>query len=198
MEVENIITKNQSRENILQAATRLFHLRGYHATGLNQILKESGAPKGSLYYHFPNGKEQLAAEAIQLSGQIIAANIQTNLSVFDEPIEAFQYNIQLIAKEFEHIDQLAELPTVPLGLLAAETALVNDTLRSLCEETFELWETLYIEKLLAGGYSEERAHLIGTTMNALIEGGVTLSLTRKSSDPLLQIQQLIPLLLADK
>lgn len=196
--MDSITNKNQSRENILKAATRLFHLKGYHATGLNQILQESGSPKGSLYYHFPNGKEQLAAEAIQLSGHIIAANIQTNLSAFNDPIKAFQHNIQLIAKEFEHIDKLAELPTVPLGLLAAETALVNDNLRRLCEETFGIWEKLYTDKLLVCGYTEERAHLIGTTMNALIEGGVTLSLTRKSSEPLLQIQQLIPLLLAEK
>ena len=95
--------KNQSREKILQAATRLFHLNGYHATGLNQILQESGAPKGSLYYHFPNGKEQLAAEAIQLSGQIIAADIRTRLNAFDDPIEAIQYNIQLIAEQFNQV-----------------------------------------------------------------------------------------------
>lgn len=194
--MDSISNKNQSREKILKAATRLFHLKGYHATGLNQILQESGAPKGSLYYHFPNGKEQLAAEAIQLSGQIIAADIQTRFNAFDDPVKAFQHKIQLLAEQFNQIEKLAEIPTVPLGLLAAETALVNENLRQICEETFEMWGKLYIEKLMASGYSEERARLISTSMNALIEGGVTLCLTRKSSEPLLQIQKMIPLLLA--
>lgn len=193
----SITNKNQSREKILKAATRLFHLKGYHATGLNQVLQESGAPKGSLYYHFPNGKEQLAAEAIQLSGQIIAADIKKRLSTFDDPIKAFQHNIQLIAEQFNEIEKLAELSTVPLGLLAAETALVNEKLRQICEETFGIWEELYVEKLKESGYSEERARLISTSTNALIEGGVTLCLTRKSSEPLLQIQKMIPLLLAE-
>lgn len=193
----SITNKNQSREKILKAATRLFHLKGYHATGLNQVLQESGAPKGSLYYHFPNGKEQLAAEAIQLSGQIIAADIKKRLSSFDDPIKAFQHNIQLIAEQFNEIEKLAELSTVPLGLLAAETALVNEKLRQICEETFGIWEELYVEKLKESGYSEERARLISTSTNALIEGGVTLCLTKKSSEPLLQIQKMIPLLLAE-
>ncbi len=43
---------------------RLFRIQGYTATGLTQILVESGAPKGSFYFHFPRGKAQLAEQAI--------------------------------------------------------------------------------------------------------------------------------------
>lgn len=53
-----------ARERAIAAAERLFRLQGYTATGLIQILKESGAPKGSFYFHFPRGKVQLAEEAI--------------------------------------------------------------------------------------------------------------------------------------
>lgn len=70
----------------------LFHLKGYHATGLSQILKESGAPKGSLYYHFPNGKEQLALEAINLSVQTISTMIKENLASYEDPVKAFQHH----------------------------------------------------------------------------------------------------------
>lgn len=49
---------------MIATAERLFRVQGYTATGLIQILKESGAPKGSFYFHFPRGKAQLAEEAI--------------------------------------------------------------------------------------------------------------------------------------
>ncbi|UUZ80779.1 TetR/AcrR family transcriptional regulator [Paenibacillus sp. P26] len=53
-----------ARERLIQATSNLIELQGYHATGLNQIIKEGGAPKGSLYYYFPNGKEELVAESV--------------------------------------------------------------------------------------------------------------------------------------
>jgi AcrR family transcriptional regulator len=56
--------KTDARANAIAAAIRLFRRQGYTATGLSQILEESGAPKGSFYFHFPRGKVQLAEEAI--------------------------------------------------------------------------------------------------------------------------------------
>src|SRR6266702_7672142 len=56
--------KTDARARAIATAERLFRIQGYTATGLIQILKESGAPKGSFYFHFPRGKAQLAEEAI--------------------------------------------------------------------------------------------------------------------------------------
>lgn len=54
-----------TRSRILQAAQRLFRKRGYHATGLNDILVLAQAPKGSMYHHFPQGKEEIGVYVIQ-------------------------------------------------------------------------------------------------------------------------------------
>lgn len=56
--------KTDARTRAIATAMRLFRVQGYTATGLTQILEESGAPKGSFYFHFPRGKAQLAEEAI--------------------------------------------------------------------------------------------------------------------------------------
>ncbi|OYQ37876.1 hypothetical protein CHU93_00310 [Sandarakinorhabdus cyanobacteriorum] len=53
-----------SRARALATAEHLFRTQGYAATGLAQIIAESGSPKGSFYFHFPGGKAQLAAEAL--------------------------------------------------------------------------------------------------------------------------------------
>jgi TetR/AcrR family transcriptional regulator, lmrAB and yxaGH operons repressor len=53
-----------AREKAIQTAERLFRTQGYAATGLTQIIEESGSPKGSFYFHFPGGKRELATEVI--------------------------------------------------------------------------------------------------------------------------------------
>lgn len=189
-------SKNQSRERILQTATRLFHMNGYHATGLNQIIKESGAPKGSLYYHFPDGKEQLASEAIERFGAMVSANILEDTQNEADPLKAFQTHILKIADKFSIVEDIPNCAdSLPIGLMAAETALVNERLRLKCEAVFERFEEIYIEKLVASDYSKEQARLISSTLNSLIEGAVTLSLTKKSNQPLQDIVKMLPLLL---
>ena len=184
--------KGDSRENLLEAATRLFHLQGYHATGLNQILKESGAPKGSLYYHFPNGKEQLAIEAVQLMSTIIANDSKKQLDEYTDPVVAFQSLIRNIAKHFDNIEQLEGLP---IGLLAAETSLKSEPLRKACQSAFERWEALYRDKLENFGFEKEQANKMAIILNAMIEGAITRSLTNKNGLPLLYVAEFIPTLL---
>lgn len=58
--------KTDARARAIATAERLFRIQGYAATGLSQIIEESGSPKGSFYFHFPRGKTQLAEETIDL------------------------------------------------------------------------------------------------------------------------------------
>ena len=68
---------SRHRSNILNAAVTLFRRKGYAATGLNDILQQSHAPKGSLYHYFPQGKEQLGEEAAQLAGAVVSQTLRT-------------------------------------------------------------------------------------------------------------------------
>lgn len=57
------------KAGLVQTAMRLFRRQGYASTGLQQILAESGAPKGSLYHYFPGGKEELGEAAVHLAAE---------------------------------------------------------------------------------------------------------------------------------
>ena len=56
---------SDTRDRLLSAAQRLFRKRGYHATGLSDILEAALAPKGSLYHHFPGGKEAIGVCVVE-------------------------------------------------------------------------------------------------------------------------------------
>lgn len=187
----------QSREKILTTAMRLFYFQGFHGTGLNQILKESGAPKGSLYHYFPEGKEQLAEEAIKLSRQLIGDVIQHYMMEKESVEEALTAHILAMAELFDQENGVEENShlMMPFGLLAAETAFMNERLREACSDTYQYWESLYFGKLVKNGYRASDATIISQFISTLIEGAVTLSLTKKSNDPLIMASSIIPTIL---
>lgn len=57
--------RSDVKEKMVQAAKQLIRERGHGATAFADVLERSGAPRGSVYYHFPNGKSQLVMEAAQ-------------------------------------------------------------------------------------------------------------------------------------
>jgi TetR/AcrR family transcriptional regulator, lmrAB and yxaGH operons repressor len=57
---------NETRQRILRAALRLFRQHGYHGVGITDILAAADAPKGSMYHHFPGGKEEIGAAVVGL------------------------------------------------------------------------------------------------------------------------------------
>jgi TetR/AcrR family transcriptional repressor of lmrAB and yxaGH operons len=184
--------KRNSRDILIEAASRLFRLRGYYGVGLNDILEESGIPKGSLYYYFPKGKEQLAIEAINHTKNMVINSIQEVLESIEDPIQAIQTHIYQLSKIIGESDQLIGLP---IGTIAGETYSTSEPIRSACQLAFEDLQFIYKKKLLHAGYSEQHSEDLSIIINSLIEGGILLSLTKQSSQPLQIIAERIPLLL---
>lgn len=185
-------TNSNAKDKFIETACRLFEVNGYNATGLNEILKESGAPKGSLYYHFPNGKEELALEAIKLAGDKITTNIKRALNEFEDASEAFIANLRNIANI---IDDDNKMKDMSISLLALETYSSSEILRTACEKTFASIEKIYIDKLVASGINEQKAKELSMTISAMMEGAIMLSLTRKSGDTLRILGKQIELLI---
>jgi AcrR family transcriptional regulator len=57
------------REQLINTATRLYAERGYHATGIDTILAESGIAKKTLYNHFRKKEELILAVLRQHDGE---------------------------------------------------------------------------------------------------------------------------------
>jgi TetR/AcrR family transcriptional repressor of lmrAB and yxaGH operons len=68
------------RSRLIRVASALFRQRGYDGVGLTEILEASGAPKGSFYHHFPEGKEQLAAVCMHYAGEQAGALIDVEMA----------------------------------------------------------------------------------------------------------------------
>ncbi len=97
--------KTDHRLALIHTAANLFQKQGYSATGVNQIIRESKTPRGSFYYYFPNGKEQLANEAIRFTGEAVAKLLDLafcEAPTFSQGVESITKNIadQFVASHY--------------------------------------------------------------------------------------------------
>jgi TetR/AcrR family transcriptional repressor of lmrAB and yxaGH operons len=170
-----------ARDHIIESTCQLLELQGYHATGLNQIIKESGSPKGSLYYYFPGGKEDLAIEALRRVGDQVLGRIRANLAQAGASAAVIAEFIRLIAVNMEASGFRAG---GPITALAMETASTHERLRQECERIYGEWQGAFAERLVVGGMDEGRAVRLAVFIIAAIEGGVILCRTQRSRAPL--------------
>lgn len=183
--------KIKPKDLLIETASRLFKLRGYCGVGLNDIIVESGVPKGSLYYYFPGGKEQLAIAAIDYTKILVMEDINKVFSGTSNLMGAFQAYVYQLSKVFgEGGDPLGS----PIGTIAGEAHTTSEPIRLACAATFQDWQSIYTEKFLQAGYSEKQASSLAITFHALTEGGILLALTMKSGKPLEAIAEQIPFL----
>lgn len=165
---------NPAKEHILAAAARLFEKQGYHATGLNEIIRESNTPRGSLYYYFPDGKDQIGAETALWSAAQMAKRIGSGISLADEPAEAVRSLAMGIA---EAVERSGFAAGGPLMMLAAESAVGNERLNLACREGYRHMQAVFEERFAGNSALAE-------FVLAALEGAILLGRVQHSGDPL--------------
>ncbi|GGN65257.1 TetR/AcrR family transcriptional regulator [Oceanobacillus indicireducens] len=184
--------KKNTREEMIKATAKLLQTNGYVGTGLNDIIRLSGAPKGSIYYHFPDGKEQLAIEAVNWTRETVANYIKEKLEVHQDPVLSIQEFILESAERFEKDNYFFG---VPITALVLETSSTSENLRKACNEVFEAWGNVFSDILKNKGYDNDKANEIGMIINSMIQGAFVISLARRDSTALKKIANQIPFIM---
>jgi|SRR5699024_4939568 len=184
--------KRNTREELIKATAKLLQMKGYVGTGLNDIIRLSGAPKGSLYYHFPQGKEQLAMEAVNWTKKNVTDFIKRRLTLYEDPVQAIQ---QFIIESAERFEKDNYFFGVPITALVLETSSTSENLRKSCNEVFEAWGKEFSEVLKTNGYDNEEAFEIGMNINSMIQGAFVISMARNDATAIKSIAQKIPLII---
>ena len=161
-----------TKQRILYASAELFRRRGYTGTGLKQISQASHAPFGSLYHHFPGGKEELGEDVIRQAGEFFRVLVE---SVFeDEP--------DLVSGVRAVFDGAAETVRVtdfqdacPIAVIALEVASTNERLRLATADVFESWITSATARFAAAGFPRRRARELALALIAALEGAFVLA-----------------------
>jgi AcrR family transcriptional regulator len=163
---------------MVRSAASLISSRGVSGTSLSDVLTDSGAPRGSIYHHFPDGKRQLAEDAIRLTSGRVLAYLSAGSN--DSASEALARFIGLWR-------QVVVTSQGSAGCVVAGVAVdtVDDAeLMHVVRATFRSWADALAEQFTAAGVPADRAAPIAQAALAGMEGALILCRAEGNSEPL--------------
>jgi TetR/AcrR family transcriptional repressor of lmrAB and yxaGH operons len=180
-----MVKVKDTREYMIETTASLVHRRGFYGTSLNEILAESGAPRGSLYYHFPGGKEELVLEATRQGVATVTQLLKEVLTDSPDPAEGVRAFVEAAAHVLRDSGYVFGCPVAPIVLDSPESS----ALAEVCQEAFEEWQRVLVEGLGSGGIERGRAESLATVVVCALEGGLILARASRDIAPLDAIAQ---------
>jgi AcrR family transcriptional regulator len=170
-----------TRERILDASTDLFRRQGLTGTGIKQILSRAGAPFGSLYHHFPGGKDELAAETIKRAGAQYAALVTEKLLAGPDLAANIRDAFEGAGKT---LIETGYADACPIETVALEVASTNEPLRLATAEVFESWLVGLTAILESAGVPAASGRPLAYVLLSSLEGAFVLARAARRPDAL--------------
>jgi AcrR family transcriptional regulator len=170
-----------ARERIVAGAADMISRRGLNATSIREMAKHARAPLGSTYHYFPEGKQQLATEAVRYTGTWTARSLNKALEA--GPVAGLRAFLALWRKIVVDSDFRAGCPVLAVSI---EEPATDETPAALAAaaDVFTEWESLLAASLRGHGAERVQAAQLATLIVAAVEGTVAMCRAKRSTQPL--------------
>jgi TetR/AcrR family transcriptional repressor of lmrAB and yxaGH operons len=161
---------------MVASAVNLLARHGLQATSFSEVLEHSGAPRGSVYHHFPRGKDQMIGSALDAAGDRAISLLDQKAGAPGEEIATWFLHIWrevLIRGRFE-----AGCAVLAVAVAADSPELLGQTAR-----VFRTWRRRLAELLEQGGLRAVDAQRFAAVLVASSEGAVVLARAELSLEP---------------
>ena len=183
--------RGATRARMLLSAAEVMRERGAAGVTIDEVLTRSGAPRGSVYYHFPEGRNQILTEALRFAGDAITATTegaQGGIPLVRNFVEFWEHS--LAESDFN-----AGCPVVAAAIGSADD---DPALSLVAGEIFDRWRAALSRAFVADGFDDADAGSLAVTCIAALEGAVVLCRSTRSADPLRDVAQQLEFLIKSR
>jgi TetR/AcrR family transcriptional repressor of lmrAB and yxaGH operons len=178
---------------MVEAGELLLSERGYGNVTMIEVVDRAEAPRGSIYYHFPGGKEDLAGKVVAKVGQDTVYLVDWAAGRTESP-EAF-LNL-LIERHRRRLEKSDFALGCPMMGIMVNTSTESEPLRAAVADAFSAWITAVAQGLTSKGVQPAVARRAAATFVAGVEGAILVSRTTRSFAPFSLLADTVPGLLA--
>ena len=172
--------RTDSRSRMIHAAAELFRQRGYHATTFSDVVRDSGAPRGSTYFHFPGGKAELAREAITRAGDELEEMVGEAARHAEDPASLVRALAQIFADRFERSGYQSGCA---IATMVLELAPRDEEFSAAFDGVFARWRAALVARFEPLGIAPGRAAALADLTMSALEGALVLSRAARSTEP---------------
>ena len=169
------------RQPIIDAAVTLFRRNGYSATGLNDIVELSGAPKGSLYHYFPHGKSSIAAAAVDEAGSRVLETLTELSSNVSSTAELVSAHAKLLG---QWMRKSGYKDGCPMTTVLLELAPEDRPVAQAAKAAYAARKNLIQIRLIEDGFSEKLATELASLCTSALQGALIETRIQKNTAPL--------------
>ena len=172
------------RERIVRTAAMLFRRNGYAATGTNEIVATSGAPKGSLYHYFPGGKAEIAAAAVTYAGGVVTATLTALTAEHPAAAAAIRAYGAMLTGWFA---KSGYREGCPIATTILELAPETESVTAAGQAVYREWVAVFAAALAREGVEDARAASLARTATAAFQGALILARTERNVAPIADV-----------
>lgn len=169
-----------TKQRMLDSAVLLLRERGAAGVTVDAVLAHSGAPRGSVYHHFPGGRNEMVLGAVRQAGDYIAAMVDDSATGGDAQ-QMVRGLVVFWKRVLTRTDYRAGCPVAAMVVDGRD--LVPDA-GDVVREIFAQWQASLAGALSAGGFAELRAQRLATLVVSAIEGAIILCRAHRDLGPL--------------
>jgi TetR/AcrR family transcriptional regulator, lmrAB and yxaGH operons repressor len=181
------------RDRLVRSAAALFRQHGYAATGINDILKTAGAPKGSFYHYFPGGKEELGAEAVRYAGARVTQTLEDLHRDHRAPGTALRAYGDLLAGWLADSDYR---DGCPLATTVLEVTPQSEPITAAAREAYAAWRQALAAMIDATDPDGARAQRLASLAISALEGALIQARVARDATPIHDACQQVAALIA--
>jgi len=176
-------TESRPRERMVFSAAQLIRRQGVTATGVRDVVAHAGAPRGSVQHYFPDGKEQLVAEAVEWAGHYAGGRVSRFLAAMAAPTPSKLFSA-MVRQWIEEYRRDGFAAGCPLAATTVDWVESTPAIRLPLTRALAAWRDPVVAALVELGVPRRKAPGVATLMISALEGAIVLARVEQDLEPL--------------